>query len=470
MFRLHPITKRLQGGARRIRPSLEALEGRLAPASNVTASVVGGNLTITDNAATSSLTLSQPAANEVTITPGAGITINGKSGPVTLSGVSGGLNVNLGTGNDTLTFDLSHHNFNIGFVSITGTTGSKTILTNDANTTNFLNVAGSYSENLGTAFGFTQLHQFNVGESMTFDHDNGTSLVFLGVDSANMGKMFNHVGGNLTAQNVTKTGAVGTGVDVYALEETNVGGDITAKMGTGDSTGFAGWTTVGSLSSKSVNVGGNVDILGKSGFLVFGDVANDGEEVANAHIAGNVIMDLGSGVGNTALFGNSAEPSATSANNVVIMGSGAHDSVAVLPAIIHGDLAVALVGGGAGSISVDDVAVTGDTALTALGGGNSIAIDNQLSGSTFGGGVGLFMGGSNNLLQIASHTTGGPTTTFSGPVFANLGAGNDALILAQAGNVDFGDIAVFLGGTGGGNHAFVNHGNLEGTHPTLINF
>jgi hypothetical protein len=479
MSRLRFLSKWLRNGSprtpravesRRFRPSLEALECRLTPSANVMAAVVNGNLNILDNAAASSLTLSQSAAGQVTITPDAGTTINGKAGPATFGGVTGGLNVNLGTGNDTLTFDLSQNNFAIGNVSIVGTTGDKTVLTNAAGTTNFLNVHGNFSETFGNGTEFTTLHQFTVSGNMTIDHANGNSLTFLGVDSANLGHLFNKVGGSLSAKNVTSSGAVGSGFDVDALEETNVGGDITALMGHGDSSGFAGWTSVGSLSSNSVSVGGNVNIIGTSGFLAFGDFANDGEEVVNAQVAGHVTMILGSGEGNTALFGNGASASSTSAKNVFIKGTGAHDAVTVGPSVVQGNLAVALLGQGGNSISLDSVSVNGATALTELGGGNSIAIDNLAPGSTFGGLVGIFMGGTNNLLEINSHSQGSPgTTTFDGPVLADLGAGNDTLVLAEAGKVDFEMPSAFVGGTGT-NHAFVNHRNIEGVPPTLIDF
>jgi hypothetical protein len=478
MLSLRPLSKWLRGGAYRaprpveacrFRPSLESLECRLTPSGNVTTSLVGGNLTITDNAPTSSLTLSQTAAGTITITPDAGTTINGKAGPVTISGVTGGLNVNLGTGNDTLTFDLSHHGFAVGSVSITGTTGNKTVLTNTAGTANALDVHGSFSEVFGNGNEFTRLDQFNVSGNMTIDHANGNAFVFLGVDPANLGKLFNSVTGALTVDNVTPTGAAGSGFDVNALEETNVGGSITSRMGRGDQSGFGGWTSVGSLSSKSVNVGGNVTITDQTGFLAFGDFANDGEEVVNARVAGNVTMELGSGAGNTALFGNGTSASSTSANNVVITGSGAHDAVTVGPSVVRGSLAVALLGQGGNSISVDGVSVTGNTALAAAGGGNSIGIDNLVPGSTFGGSVGIFMGGTNNVLEINSHSQGSPgTTTFDGSVFANLGAGDDTLVLAEAGKVDFKMASAFVGG--GRNHAVVNHQNIEGVQPTLVNF
>ena len=81
MFNLRPVSMWLRGGTRRtrrpikayrFRPSLEALECRLTSSGTVLAGLdLGGNLTILDNAATSTLTLSQPAAGQVTITPDA---------------------------------------------------------------------------------------------------------------------------------------------------------------------------------------------------------------------------------------------------------------------------------------------------------------------------------------------------------------------------------------------------------------
>lgn len=478
MFRLSLLSKWLRGGTRRMsrpvevrrfRPILEALEDRLTPSSNITASVVAGNLTITDNVA-ANITLSQPAANEITIATAAGTTINGKTGPVTLNGVTGNLNVNLGAGKDGLTFDLSKTSLEVGNLSVTGTTGNKTVVTNAAGTTNVLDVDGNYQEIFGNGFDFTQLHQFNVSGNMTIDHSNGNGLVFLGVDHANLGKLFNTVGGSLTVKNVTASGAVGSGFDVDALEETNVGGNVTALMGHGDQTGFAGWTTVGSLSSNSITVGGNVNIIGTSGFLAFGDVANAGEEVSNAHITGDVTMNLGSGAGNTALFGNGASASSTSAHNVTILGSGAHDQVTVGPSTVSGSLYVSLLSHGGNSISVDDVSVANNTVLMATGGGNSITIDNQTPGSTFGGTVMILTGGTNNILEINSHSQGASgTTTFDGPVLADLGDGNDTLILAEAGNVDFMVPSAFIGGAGT-NLAFVNQNNIQGVQPTLVNF
>ncbi len=453
------------------RPALESLECRLTPSANVSTSLVGGNLTITDTGS-SSLTISQPATNQIRITPDAGTTINGQAIAVTIQGVTGNLNVNMGTGTDSLTFDLSQHGISVGNLSITGSTGNKTVLTNTAGTANFLNVHGNYKEIFGDGNEFTKLNQFDVSGNMTIDHANGGSFVFLRVDPANLGTQFNHVAGDLSVDNVTASGAAASGFDVNALEETNVGGSVSANMGNGQvggpSNGIGGWTTVGSLSDKSVSVGGDVTLKALSGFLSFGDVANDSLEVWNAQVAGHVEMGLGSGVGNTALFAGSLVDS-TSASSLSITGQGAHDGATVGAAVIADDLTVALTGNGANSIAVDSVFVGGYTSLKAVGGSNSIAIDDQAPGSTFDGRVDISMTGKNNFLSINSkhRVPATATTTFNDEVTAKLGSGNSTLILAEIGQVDFEASATFNGGSGR-NTALV--GDVVGVAPTIVHF
>ena len=132
---------------RRFRPVLESLDDRLVP-SNVATNVVGGNLTLTDDGSVS-FTLSQPAANQIRITPAEGTTINGQALAVTIQGVTGSLAYNMGAGNDTVTFDLSDRAVAItGDLSITGSSGSKTVLTDTDGSDNFLTVDGNFSESL----------------------------------------------------------------------------------------------------------------------------------------------------------------------------------------------------------------------------------------------------------------------------------------------------------------------------------
>src|SRR5262249_19872269 len=137
----------------RFRPALESMESRLVPA-NISTSLVLGNLSLTDNGAVS-VAISQPAANQITLTPAAGTTVNGQAGPVTINGVTGNLSVNLGAGDDTVTFDLSQAGIDVGNLSISGTTGNKTVQTRTNGSDNFLSVHGNYRQILGDGNEFT---------------------------------------------------------------------------------------------------------------------------------------------------------------------------------------------------------------------------------------------------------------------------------------------------------------------------
>jgi hypothetical protein len=178
-------------------------------------------------------------------------------------------------------------------------------------------------------------------------------------------------------------------------------------------------------------------------------------------------------VGNTALFGGGTSAGSTSASAVTITGRGAHDAVTVGASTVQGDLAVSLSGKGGNAITVDSVLVTGDTSLKAAGGSNSIAIDNQAPGSTFGGRVDSTMTGKGNLLEINSkhRRPKTATTTFEGEVSAMLGAGKDTLMLAEVGKVHFEAAASFDGGPGQ-NTALVNAAHVVADQggPTLVNF
>src|SRR5262245_8434191 len=156
MFELNIMDKLLGRSGRRKKararknrfcPGLESLEGR-ALMANIATSLVGGNLTITDSGA-SSVVISQPAPNVIRLTPTDGTTINGQPRIVTSSGVSGNLSANWGTGKDSLTFDLSGGNISVGNLSITGTTGDKTVKTITGGTDNCLNVHGNYTQVFG---------------------------------------------------------------------------------------------------------------------------------------------------------------------------------------------------------------------------------------------------------------------------------------------------------------------------------
>src|SRR5262249_4663713 len=223
-------------------------------------------------------------------------------------------------------------------------------------------------------------------------------------------------------------------------------------------------------SDRWVTVGGNVSLVAQNGYLSFGDFANQGLEVQNALVTGDVTMNLGTGVANSALFGGGSSMGSTSAHSVTITGRGAHDTVAVGASTLGGNLAVSLTGQGANSISVDSASVAGSTTLSEVGGNNKITIDNLAPGSMFGGNVAITMNGRGNLLSINSqHRAGGTgNTTLDRHVSGNRGGGNDTLIVAEIGKVDSEGTATFRGGMGR-DTALVNGGNLTGGQPRLIN-
>jgi hypothetical protein len=332
----------------RLHPVLERLEDRLTPSGNVSVSVSHGNLKLLGDAQANGITISQPAANEITITPDATTTINHKSSPMTFMNVTGSVSQLLGGGDDSVTIDLSKGPLTInGNLTINGGAGNKTISTNTNGTGNFLSVGGNFTNLFGNGTENVTLDQFNVAKNVDINHQNGTSFVTLGVDPANLGKMFNSVGGNLDVTNLLASGAAGTGFDIDALEETNVGGNVVNILGGDDPTlGFAGWTSFGSLSGTPVTVGGSVSMSSLDGNLSQGDFFNDGFEVVNAQVAGSVTMDIGTGAGSSAAFGGGSSAGSTSAASVTINGSGATDLAVIGPSSVSGKLSVSLTGAG----------------------------------------------------------------------------------------------------------------------------
>jgi hypothetical protein len=458
------------------RPIVELLESRLTPSGNVTTSVVAGSLTITGDAQANGITISQTAAHQITITPDATTSINNLTAgtPVTLNNITHSLTINLGAGNDNLTFNEAAGNITInGNLNINGTTGNKTVLTTTGGTANTLAVTGSFNESFGNGTELSVVDQFSVGGNMTFDHANGAATVVLGVDPANLGKIFNSVGGNLNVLNTNPNGTAGTGNDFNALEETSVAGNVDVIMGFGNNNTTAeNWTSFGTEAGGSnlVTVGGNVLITSLTGSLTLGDFFGFGEEVVNTSVKGSVTMNLGSGSGSTAVFGAGTGSTATpTAGSVTIVGSGANQGAVVSAANIKNNMNVSLSGGGVDTVALAALTVARNTSITTGPGADSVTIDDSgATGSTFGGTVTINTGGGADTLAINSGTGTGKTT-FQGNVSANLGAGNDTLSLATSGKVAFLGSATF-DGDGGTNTANVNPGNLPNHKPTLENF
>jgi hypothetical protein len=464
----------MHSAKRRFCPALEFLEDRVTPAGNVTTTLVGGSLTITGDNQANGITLSQSAAHSITITPDSSTSVNGMTAghAVSINNVTGDVSVNLGQGDDSLTIDLSHGNLAIsGNLTLRFGNGNSTVATTTAKTTNLLEVGGNLTNSFGNGTDSVTFNQFHVAGNLSITHADGNAFVNLGVDSANLGHLFSSVGGNLTVDNVSPSGAPASGFDINALEETNVGGNVDVDMGLGASNGFGGWTTFGTLTNHLVHVGGSLSMDNLTGSMSNGDFLKDGLEVVNTTVSGAETLNMGSGTG-SAVVGDGFGAPASSAGSISISGTGTNDQALVFGTAIANSLSVSLTGGGTNKIGLDNLTVGRGTTVTTGAGADSVAIDNTAGpGSTFGGSVVIDTGAGNDTLSINSGTETGtiPATHFNGSVDADLGGGNDTLTLATKDKVSFAVRSFFDGGTGS-NLATVNQANLLGKHPVLTNF
>src|SRR5262249_4682449 len=87
-----------------VRLRFEPLEGRAVPTGNVTASLIGGRLTITGDDQDNALTLLVTATEATVASADGTTTVNGQAA-VTLPGAATSLSANLHGGDDTLAID-----------------------------------------------------------------------------------------------------------------------------------------------------------------------------------------------------------------------------------------------------------------------------------------------------------------------------------------------------------------------------
>ena len=86
-------------------PRFEVLEKRLLLGANVTGFVSLGNLYLYGNFQDSNIQITNPAANQFTVTPGLGTLVNGGAAPVPFGGVTGDIMGYLYGGDDVVTVD-----------------------------------------------------------------------------------------------------------------------------------------------------------------------------------------------------------------------------------------------------------------------------------------------------------------------------------------------------------------------------
>lgn len=291
------------------RLGLEVLESRSVPA---TFSVVGGNLTISRQAGPLTVTATTPG--EFTIADGSNV--------VNVSGVNGRISITGTNGADQITLNLSDQTLS-GMVAINSGNGNDNVTLNAAATGGL--IAGGLNVQLG--LGDDRLETANgsgvqISGHTTLDGGLGRDRVFFG------GAPFTRFGGNLTITNVNDLGAnlpasVDGNVNVSATDgvanswrlAVTVGGNVTYTSGNGNDTVYlSGLNALTSSVTGNVtmNLGagndqagvapffappGNVNIGGS--LVIRGGIGNDDLRVADAGdlvtVGGNTIIDGGEG-------------------------------------------------------------------------------------------------------------------------------------------------------------------------------
>ena len=218
---------------------LECLEERIAPAGSIIATISGGNLTITGDAAGNGFIIDDSGlpANELRITPNPGTLLNGYAGPVVYTGVTGGLKINLGDGDDSMSLYgiVIAKNVQIDagagidtvMVDSFSTIGGSLTLSN-ADLSQFVDAAVTHNVTIVyTTDGHNTVHmnRGQVGGNFSITH-RGQDLF------SNFDFNSSTIAGSLTVSN--KTGAHGFGDASRLLIHDSLVGGVKVKGGTGD--------------------------------------------------------------------------------------------------------------------------------------------------------------------------------------------------------------------------------------------
>jgi hypothetical protein len=469
---------------RSFRPLLENLEDRLTPAGNVTSSLVAGNLTLTGDALANSITISEPTLNgPLVVTPNGTTTLDGHSAAESFT-VTGNLTIQLGAGNDSISFDLGPNPITVpGTLSVNYGSSSGDKLTH---TINGGGNAFTVGQNLAITYGAgavtTALDNLQVGSNsvphsgnVTITHGPGNSNTTF--DSGLAG-LFANILGNLSVTNTS-------GVADNFLNDTNVGGNVSFNNGRAGAGNAAGDTQIFNTvnTTTQATIGGNVAISNVNGNS--DDV--DGDFISDVSIGGNVTIKLGTGNFNAFVTSSRVAQAPTIHGNLSITGTGS-DSVNLgadpiaNPAVarfsdglvVNGNLSVLLSGTGSDSLDLTSLTVGKNTTLT-TGSGNATVTINDIRApavnSEFHGSFSLTTGAGNDTFNVnGPNSSGSARAIFDGSVAASLGAGNDTLFLATNAGVTFNGTPDTFDGQGGTNHAHVTLGNITGTFPTVTNF
>lgn len=449
------------------RLSLETMEGREVPANVVTV-LSGGSLFVLGTTVADSVTVSQNAPNQVTLTPGAGTTIDGSAGAVTRP-LFGSLVIELGSGNDTLNFDLSSGITIPGNLIVDyGTAGSGTKTTETMNAGQFaLRVGGGIGIRYAAGNVTTTLDNLRVNGNVLVQHMIGDST--LKIDNLAGAGNFSVIGGSLTVLNTQ-------GVATNTLSDTNVGGNVIFANGRARaSDNAAGSTTIqNSNNTARAIIGGSLAVSNLTGN------STTGNKVGDVMVRGSVAMNLGTGNFSATI----ADVKVTSAPVSIGGGLAIHglstgqDTISLGGAgtgLQVGTTVAVTTGNGNATVAINDLKVAGATSIATGTGADTITIDGSSGavGSSFNGSFALRTGSGADSVSINSGSASGATTTFRSAVGVGLGPNDDTLTIGSAGRVQFltpAALGVTFNGGLGTDTKSVTPANISGHKQTYLNF
>ena len=471
----------------RFRPTFDSLENRLVPAGNINALLVSGSLTLTGDALANSVTLSQPGAGQLTLTPDATTSISG--GPagaaVTFANITGSVTLNMGAGDDSVIFDWPQ-TINLPLdLTINGGAGNNTINNVNGTAATSVNVFRNLRITNGAGNDSTALGNLNAGGSITINNGDGDSTTQI----HGIGATANVVGGSLAITN-------GRGFDFNEIFRTNVGKNLTINNGfgnatTGDGTDTTFGTFGAGVSALQLTIGGSATVTNLSGKV-------DQERLADVDVGGNILFSAGSGTsarfvlgqslltGIGVVHGNVTIAAATAGSTGINLGA-AHgldilgnlsittgsqsDGISIQNGVLVQGATTISTGAADDTLFVRDATFNNRVSVNMGDGADKMALNTGTVSNTvnFLNAVSVAMGNGNDTVDIGSQAT---TANFFGALSVNLGAGDDSVRLGGSATVNLFGTSKFDGSTGGNDTATVNLTTVTAvfSNPVFLNF
>jgi len=361
-----------------------------ARADNVTAVVAGGTLKIKGDADANTIVLDAAAlgADQIRVTP-TGTTINGAPGAAVFSGFTGGLQIDLGAGNDTLTLDsfMIHGALKLALgpgddtVTLNSLTVDEAIavdLGSDNNSLAVCSVTVTKALNIKVSPGTGTIRNAVCGS--TTATANGTALVIDAITAGGLSLKGSKTAETMVLNESTINGkatlALGGGSDSLSICSGTFNASLGVKLG-----GSSSFTAQAACGASIMN-GGNALVIDETditnNFTLKGSGEADNNLLHNTDVGQNSKIDLGQGT-----------------NGILVDGGQTGESLTIKS------------GKGSDTVTVNNNALIGASLTVSAGAGNNAI---TVSGATnIGKNLTVKTGNDNDTIDTTGAVVGGKT-------------------------------------------------------------